>query len=141
MLFNLVNKSNNYELSVLIAKVLNMLAILCSYILEHYNDENKRNSTLCSSTKSKQHCIDFLTCLNRSMQMLEDLERAVLSGRTSLSPSDLCKPIKLTDAQKQRKWSAEPVLKQKHLQVCLSCGHKSTNYPPEIEVIASDKKG
>ena len=117
------------------SKVLPPLRILRAYIIEQYDIENKRKGNLRTSTVSKQHRTVILTLLDKSQSLLEQLEKAIYSKRSALSFSKLCKPIKLTGPQLQRKWSKELVPLLKHLQKCPACDHLSTNYPPENETI------
>ena len=135
-----IDKTNNSDLSIIVAKILPPLRVLRSNIISKYNAETKRKGNLRTSTKTKQHRTVVLKILDEANQVLEDLEAAVYANRGSLSFSNLCKPIKLTDIQRQRKWIRDLVPKQAHLQKCPLCDHDSTNYPPENETIAKDNR-
>lgn len=138
--FRVVDKSNNSELAVMIAKLLPPLRILCSYINTQYEEESKRKGNLRSSTKNKQHRTVILKVLDKSYEILEALEDTAIQARGSSSLIKLCKPIKLTDSQRERKWSSELVPTQKYLQICPSCDHQSTNLPPENAIIVRDNR-
>ena len=132
----MIDKTSNSDLSLIVAKILPPVRVLRSCILSQYEAENKRKGNLRTSTKSKQPRTVVMKILDRGYEVLEALESRVYANRSSLGVNTLCKPVKLTDIQRERKWTKELVPKQKHLQRCPLCDHESTNYPPENAAIA-----
>lgn len=122
-----VDKSVNAELAIVVAKLLPPLQILRSHIVSQYELESSRKGNLRDSTKEKQHCTIILVVLDEADETLQKLEDAVYKRRSALLVHSVSKPIKLSDQQQERKWSADNIPTQKYLRKCPACNYQSTN--------------
>ena len=125
-------ESGNADLANMVANLLYPLKVLRKNIMDQYKEEKKRKShSLRSSANESPTDTPVLKVLHNSFRLLELLEKDVYAHRSVPTIHTAVKPIKLTSIQRQRKWTPDLVPIQHQLQLCVICGHKSTNLAPE----------
>ena len=133
--------SSNADLAVMIAELLRPLKVLRKNILAQYKlEKNSKSHNLRSTTNEMPQETPVLKLLNSSFELLEILTQDALAHRTPPTVHTTVKPIKLTNIQRQRKWSEDLVPVQRQLQLCPLCDHKSTNFAPENSKVVEFNK-
>ena len=120
--------SKNTDLAVMVAKLLPPLTLVRNYINDQFEEEMKTRARLRSSSNGIDCRSKLLSFLDKASQIENDLKQQIFRNRTKRTIHNLVKPILLTTLQRERKWSKLNVPKQQHLQTCIACGHKSTNF-------------
>ena len=127
--------SKNTDLAVMVAKLLPPLTLVRNYINDQFEEEMKTRARLRSSSNGIDCRSKLLSFLDKASQIENDLKQQIFRNRTKCTIHNLVKPILLTTLQRERKWSKLNVPKQQHLQTCIACSHKSTNFPVENEEV------
>ena len=122
------DNKNTGDLAVMVVKLLPPLTLVRNYINDQFEEEMKTRARLRSSSNGIDCRSKLLSFLDKASQIENDLKEQIFRNRTKRTIHNLVKPILLTTLQRERKWSKLNVPKQQHLQTCIACGHKSTNF-------------
>ena len=136
----IINRATNKEMSEIMAEMFEPVKLLHTYLLGQYEEESQSKAFLRSTTNCQRQKDPVFDVLGESTMILEKVDVEVIAARTEKLDTSTKKAIFLTALQRQRKWNNDRVPVPVQLQLCVMCGHRSTNLPPENDSISSQNK-
>ena len=110
--------------------------MLRSHIQVQIQEEVERVSHLRASTSSKRiKSSEVMDFLDGSYSLYSKLQNKVNAHRSIPTEHSVARVVKVTDLQRERNWSKDRVPVPLQYQLCVMCGHKSTNFPLENDTI------
>ena len=125
-------KSNNKQLATYIGRLFQPLHMLRYYLQTQFDVSEDPNQTLTRSVlqeRQKKNC-KIMAILDASYELYTNLEKDAVSRRVVPAEMTLCKPIKLTNEQRDLSFTAECVPIIEVYKKCVMCGHACVNLPP-----------
>ena len=136
-------KSNNSQLAKYIVRLFKPLHLLRDYLQTQFDDTEDQNQTLtrqASQHRQEKKC-KIMTILDKSHELFSNLEKDAVSRRVLPAEMTLCKPIKLTNEQRDFTFTPEQVPVIEKYKKCVMCDHECVNLPPtNLEIDTHNKQ-